>query len=148
MCYYLSMKTLSEESGLSETEDKSGDKQGVPALPLTDSELVERILAGDEKLLSGLLMETCEPCFAMLAKKFCILKLEPQEIASIACIRLLAHDMSALRYYKERFLGENSGASSAEGADAACSEAGLREFVCMLTERYLRKMLVRYKSEI
>lgn len=142
------VKSSSKESGFSVTEDKVGNKNRVPAWSLTDSELLERILAGDKKLLGDFLMGVCASRFTKLAKKFFSLKLDPREVASIACIHLLKNNMSVLRSYKPGYFGVKKDATSAEESNPACSQHGLSGYVEMVTARRLSKLLSKHTEQV
>ncbi|MBE6410191.1 MAG: sigma-70 family RNA polymerase sigma factor [Akkermansiaceae bacterium] len=66
---------------------------------LSDNELIRRLLCGDKVLLGQFLANDCFPTFCKFANDYKILKLEPQDILSLACKQMLESNMSLVRSY-------------------------------------------------
>ena len=112
---------------------------------LDDGELRERILAGDKKLLGDFLMGPCYPAFCAFSKRFYSLRLEPDEVVSIACKQLLASGMYLLRNYDPLYeTGKTENADDEnEETDEERKTYGLRRYVIRWTRKGLSKLLIK-----
>lgn len=111
---------------------------------MADSELLKGFLSGDRKLLGDFLIGPCYAAFCSFSKKFYSLRLEPDEIVSIACVKLLSSQMSLLRNYKadgnEETAEDEDDNVLPETAEEKQS-SGLRRYVIRWTRKSLGKIL-------
>lgn len=76
-----------------------------------EKDLIQSIIAGDNKVINAFLFERCRPKWEFLVYKFPTLKLEVNDIINIAYIHMREYDWSALRSFRsegmslENYLG-------------------------------------------
>lgn len=129
---------------------KSANKQRISleVNEMNDEELLSSFLAGDKKLLANYLLKVCYPAFKSLARKFVSLKLEADEVVSIACVHLLEYNMSVLRSYKpEKMNNPKEGGMIPKSGDV-CKSRGLRCHIINTTKQCLGDMLGKKKKEV
>lgn len=120
------------------------------AFSLSDGELQKRILAGDKKLLGDFLMGPCYPAFCSFSKRFYSLRLEPNEVVSIACKQLLASDMYLLRNYNPLCVTGKTEAEvdEKEETDEERNTHGLCRYVIRWTRKGLSKLLSKENGTV